>query len=102
MWHLYLDESGDLGFDFEDKHPSKFLTIAILATSHRETVNSIRWAIKRTLKKKVNRKKHHSSELKGTDTTIEVKRHFYNQVANCTFGIYAMTLNKPRVRQRLT
>lgn len=30
MWFLYLDESGDLGFDFVNKKPSKFFTIAIL------------------------------------------------------------------------
>ena len=30
MWYLYLDESGDLGFDFVNKSPSKFFTIAIL------------------------------------------------------------------------
>ncbi len=27
MWNLYLDESGDLGFDFVNKKPSKFFTI---------------------------------------------------------------------------
>ena len=31
MWFLYLDESGDLGFDFFTKHPSHFLTVCILA-----------------------------------------------------------------------
>ncbi len=30
MWYLYLDESGDLGFDFVNKKPSKFFTITIL------------------------------------------------------------------------
>jgi len=31
MWYLYLDESGDLGFDFINKKPSKFFTVTILA-----------------------------------------------------------------------
>src|SRR5439155_9502221 len=31
LWFLYLDESGDLGFDFFTKHPSHFLTVCILA-----------------------------------------------------------------------
>ena len=30
MLHLFLDESGDLGFDFVNKKPSKFFTITIL------------------------------------------------------------------------
>ena len=28
MWYLYLDESGDLGFDFVNKKPSRFLLYA--------------------------------------------------------------------------
>ena len=30
MFYIYLDESGDLGFDFEAKKPSKFFTITLL------------------------------------------------------------------------
>lgn len=30
MWYLYLDESGDLGFDFVRKKPSRFFTVTIL------------------------------------------------------------------------
>ncbi len=31
MLYLYLDESGDLGFDFINKKPSSFFTICVLA-----------------------------------------------------------------------
>jgi len=101
MWHLYLDESGDLGFNFRDKHPSSFLTIAVLATSHRETVDRIRVAVKRTLKNKINRKRKNEQELKGSSTTIEVKRYFYRIIKDCTFAVYAVTLNKIRVYDEL-
>lgn len=101
MWHIYLDESGDLGFDFKEKQPSKFLTIAILATSQRETVQRIGWAVSRTLRKKVNKKKFHRNELKGTETTIAIKRHFFEQIAECEFGIYAVTLNKQSIHSEL-
>jgi len=50
MWWLYLDESGDLGFDFVNKKPSKFFTIAILATSSEETNRAFKWSVKRTLR----------------------------------------------------
>ena len=30
MWYLYLDESGDLGFDFVTKRPSNFFTVTVL------------------------------------------------------------------------
>ena len=101
MWRLYLDESGDLGFDFKEKKPSKFLTIAILATSQRQTVQQIGWAVKRTLRKKVNGKKVRHNELKGSNTTIAAKQHFYSQVSDCKFAIYAMTMNKRHVYEEL-
>jgi len=31
MWYLYLDESGDLGFDFVHKKPLNFFTVTIPA-----------------------------------------------------------------------
>jgi hypothetical protein len=101
MWHLFLDESGDLGFDFDEKDSSRFLTIAILATSHRETVKAIGCAVQKTLRRKVNSKKKRENELKGTRTAIEVKRYFYGLVSDCTFGIYAMTLDKQGVQEEL-
>ncbi|MEK6700308.1 MAG: hypothetical protein AABZ10_14850 [Nitrospirota bacterium] len=33
MLYLYLDESGDLGFDFFAKKPSKYFTVTVLAVS---------------------------------------------------------------------
>lgn len=96
-WHLYLDESGDLGFDFQAKAPSRFLTIAVLATSQDQTVKRIRTAVKRTLKNKVDRGKKNEQELKGSSTDIAVKRYFYGIIKDCKFGVYAVTLNKFRV-----
>jgi len=101
MWHLYLDESGDLGFNFAEKHPSRFLTIAVVATSQRETVQKFKIAVRRTLRTKVNRKKHHCNELKGSDTSLGVKLHFYRQIAGCRFKIYAVTVDKARVYESL-
>jgi hypothetical protein len=94
MWHLYMDESGDLGFDFEEKHPTQYLTISILATNQPGTVKAIDCAVKKTLRRKVNRGKKREQELKGASTTIGVKRYFYEQIADCRFGIYAITLEK--------
>ncbi len=66
---------------------------------------SIRKAIKKTLGRKVNkggRAKHLKQEIKATETTLAAKQHFYDQVAGLRFGIYALTLNKRRVFERLT
>lgn len=104
MWYLYLDESGDLGFDFVNKKPSKFFTVTILALSSQKNNRQLNKAVKVTLRRKLNNSKHQKrlvQELKGTGTTIEVKKYFYQKVKNVKFGIYSVTLNKKKVFERL-
>lgn len=50
--HLYLDESGDLGFDFENKKPSRFFVITLLAVTDTKSIKIINKAVARTLDKK--------------------------------------------------
>jgi len=105
MWYLYLDESGDLGFDFVNKKPSKFFTVSILALGSVESNRKLIKAVKVTLRRKLNPKRHRRrivQELKGRKTTFEAKQYFYRQVKNISFGIYTMTLNKKRLYERLT
>jgi hypothetical protein len=105
MWYLYLDESGDLGFDFVNKKPSKFFTVTVLALSTYDANRKLIKAIKKTLSRKLNpksRRKRIVGELKGTGTTYDVKKYFYDQVKDIKFGIYSITLNKRRVYDQLT
>ncbi|MEX2168371.1 MAG: DUF3800 domain-containing protein [Pirellulales bacterium] len=102
-WHLFLDESGDLGFDFREKHPSKFLTISVLAMSSTNARKAVSLAVKKTLRRKVNkpRAKSHKQELKGSETAFQIKSYFYEQIKAQTFGVYAMSINKRNVHQEL-
>ena len=105
MWYLYLDESGDLGFDFVNKKGSKFFTLTILALSSVSANRELNRAIKKTLSRKLNprnKRKRIVQELKGSSTTIEVKEYFYQQVKGIRFGLYTITLNKKRVYEQLT
>jgi len=105
MWYLYLDESGDLGFDFVNKKPSKFFTITILAISSQEANRKLIKMVKTVLKRKLNYskdKKRQVPELKGTGTIISIKKYFFNKVKDIKFGIYSITLNKKMVYERLT
>lgn len=104
MWYLYLDESGDLGFDFVNKKPSKFFTVTILALSSHDANRKLIKAVKNTLRRKLNSRKHRKRivyELKGTGTTIEIKKYFFEKIKDIKFGIYSITLNKKRVFERL-
>lgn len=54
---IYLDESGDLGFNFNGKKPSQKFVITILVCNGQHVSRVFRKAIRRTIKNKLNRKK---------------------------------------------
>ena len=102
MWFLYLDESGDLGFDFVNKKPSKFFTITILAISGIDKNRALINCVKRTICRKLQRKNKNAVELKGSKVSLEIKRYFYEQCKDTKFAIYALTLNKRRLYENLS
>lgn len=104
MWYLYLDESGDLGFDFVNKKPSKYFTISIVALDSQLANRALINAVKKTLKRKLNHKKAKRRvimELKGTTTTMDVKEYFLNQLKDVNLSVYSITLNKREVLPQL-
>ncbi len=102
MLYLYLDESGDLGFDFITKKPSKYFTVAVLAIHGQENNQAFINAVKRTVKRKLHKKKLLTGgEIKGSKTSLEIKHYLYKQIKEIDFRIYAYTVNKKRVKQDL-
>lgn len=105
MWFLYLDESGDLGFDFVNKKPSKFFTVTILAVSSNERNRALLKAAKITLRRKLNSRKNRKRivhELKATKTIFSIKEYLFKKLENIHFGIYGITLNKKKIFEKLT
>jgi uncharacterized protein (DUF2267 family) len=101
---IYLDESGDLGFDFSEKSPSKYLVITLLVCDNKEAINTFKVAVKRTLKNKLNRKKSKRAvaELHAAKTSLPIKQYFYRQIKKTNWKIYTVALNKKRVYPNLT
>ncbi len=96
MLYLYLDESGDLGFDFVNKRPSKFFTVTILVLDNIGANRNLIKAVKATLRRKLNppnKRKRIVYELKGSATVLDIKKYFYKQVKEINFGIDSITLN---------
>lgn len=105
MWYLYLDESGDLGFDFVNKRPSKFFTVTIVALSGRDSNRELIKKVRLVIRRKLNPPKHRKRivlELKGSQTTIDIKKYFYEKIKDVKFGIYSITLNKKCLFEKLT
>lgn len=94
MQFLYLDESGDLGFDFKKEKTSKFFTITILYIKSISDNKFIISEIKKTIKRKINIKDNSKfSELKGS-SKIEIKKYLFNKIKDIDFEIYSLTIDK--------
>ncbi|MEI8103977.1 MAG: DUF3800 domain-containing protein [Candidatus Moraniibacteriota bacterium] len=105
MHYLYLDESGDLGFDFVNKKPSKFFTVTVLVVDGRDANRKLTIAAKKTLARKLNQRstrKRIIREIKGSETTLMIKRYLYQQIRDIPFDIYSITLDKKRLFERLS
>jgi hypothetical protein len=97
--YIFLDESGDLGFDFNNKNPSNYFSITLLVCYNQTTFFSFKSAIKRTLLAKLNHAntKEKIFELKGTNTTLAVKQYFYKQLKKSpdqSWEIYTIVIDK--------
>jgi hypothetical protein len=102
MHYLYLDESGNLGFDLHKIGTSRYFIITILAIESLKTCRALEKAIGRTLKYKMrHRGQDHVVELKGAKTVLEVKQYFYRFVQTLPFNLYTVILNKARLRDEL-
>ena len=101
---IYLDESGDLGFDFRKPKTSSRFVITLLVCNGRDTSSGFKKAVRRTLRKKLNNKKsakRRVNELKATETTLAIKKYFFRHVPSEGWRLYSVALNKKRVEKSL-
>jgi len=68
MLYLYLDESGDLGFDFFAKKPSKYFTVTVMLVQGMENRKKIAKAVKQTLQKKLSRPMEAAGRIERVET----------------------------------
>ena len=101
--YIYLDESGDLGFDFTKAKTTKKFVITLLLCEDQNTNRQSQKAVRRTLRK-LNRRKRKSrriEELKGTGTTLAAKEYFFRHLKSDGWHLYTLVLNKERIRPEL-
>lgn len=88
--YLFLDESGDLGFDWTKGGTSLYFIITLLVCKNAHTVKNIKFAVQKTLKNKVNHKKNKTrimNELKGGNIELPIKKYFFNHLPPQDWGI---------------
>ncbi|GAB4223892.1 MAG: hypothetical protein Tsb005_20100 [Gammaproteobacteria bacterium] len=101
---IYLDESGDLGFNWQKKKIIPYFIITLLVCKGRLVIKGINKAVSRTLKNKINHKankKQLMHELKGSHTDFKIKDYFYRHFPQEEWGLYTIVLNKRRVYKHL-
>ncbi|MGD9649390.1 MAG: DUF3800 domain-containing protein [Dongiaceae bacterium] len=99
---IFLDESGDLGFDFTKPGTSTFFTITLLVCDNQKCFQAVKKAINRALKK-INRKRRNKKicELKGTSTDLTIKSYFLSKMPKSGWKLYSITANKKQVYSHL-
>ena len=101
---IYLDESGDLGYNFEKRKTTKKFVITLLVCDSDVARKEFDKAVRRTLKNKLNRRKKNSrfrTELKGIGTAVIVKKYIFRNIKTNRWAIYSLILNKNRVDTNL-
>ncbi|MCU7806314.1 MAG: DUF3800 domain-containing protein [Candidatus Thiodiazotropha sp. (ex Semelilucina semeliformis)] len=101
---IFLDESGDLGFNWTKSKTSRYFVITLLVCNSREVQEGFKKAVRRTLKNKLNHKKDNkrtTHELKGAGTALNIKAYFQRHAPDDGWRIYSVTLNKARVNPDL-
>ncbi|MGC8604706.1 MAG: DUF3800 domain-containing protein [Desulfomonilaceae bacterium] len=93
---IFLDESGDLGFDFNNLNTTKKFVITLLVCDNRAVVNQFSRAVLRAKKSKLRRSSWRFEELKGVSTSLKVKNYFFRSRPYSGWRVYAVVLDKER------
>lgn len=103
MFYLFLDESGDLGFDFNKSGTTKYFVETVLLLPDTAAKRAMEKAVARTIKYKISPSRQNRSalELKGAETDFAVKRYFWRQCAPIDFEIYTVILDKKSLPMKL-
>ncbi|MBU2446899.1 MAG: DUF3800 domain-containing protein [Bacteroidetes bacterium] len=99
MSYIFLDESGDLGFDFSKSKTSKNFLITFLFIENKRPIEKIVKTIIRSLKKKS--RKHHSGTLHANKEKPEIKKKLLQLLADKDIRVISIYLNKLKVYTRL-
>lgn len=98
MLFIVIDESGDLGFNLAKKGTSKNFVITAMVFHNREAQKRIEKAVLHTMRRKINvrrkRRDKKINELKGSWTSLTVKKYFWKKIKVASFELYAVVLEK--------
>lgn len=98
MKYLFLDESGELGFN--SKKSSKYFIISLLSCDETELAE-IRRIIKKIRMKIIKKKLKKYPELKGNNSTYKIRKQILEKFNKTKAEIFAIILDKSKVYEYL-
>ncbi|MDD5055413.1 MAG: DUF3800 domain-containing protein [Candidatus Peribacteraceae bacterium] len=102
MAFIFMDESGDLGFDFSKKKTSKFFIVAFLFVPDDREVKAVQKIVKNVFVGFTKSElKHHSSSLHAFREKPATRRRLLTALARRKVSVLAIILNKERVYTKL-
>ena len=100
MTYIYLDESGDLGFNFERKI-SKYFIVASMLIHDEETDKKVNRIIKEIRVRKLKKKFKEKSELKFSSTSSIIRKSILKLLSRNDVSIYSIIVNKNKLKEKL-
>jgi len=99
MAHIFLDESGDLGFDFKKKGTSKFFVVTLLFLS--DGTSAIEKAVKKTHAELAKKRKRRVGVLHAVNEKPITRQRLLKRIAEKDCSVMTIYLNKKKVFTRL-
>jgi len=99
MAHIFLDESGDLGFDFKKKGTSKFFVVTLLFLS--DGTSAIEKAVKKTHAELAKKRKRRVGVLHAVNERPITRQRLLKRIAEKDCAVMTIYLNKKKVFTRL-
>ena len=99
MAHIFLDESGDLGFDFRKKGTSKYFIVTFLFIP--DGSGPIEKIVKKTHSELAKKLKRRIGVLHATNEKPVTRQRLLRRIAEKECAVMAIYLNKKKVHTRL-
>lgn len=98
MAFIFMDESGDLGFDFSKQKTSRFFVVTFLFVPSAGEVKKVRKIIKRIFAGFTKQEaRHHSGVMHAFREKPATRRRLLTRVAKRSVSVLAIVLNKQHV-----
>jgi len=95
MKYMFLDESGELGFNF-NKGSTKFFTITLLICGVREE-QELQRVIKKIRKRVLRKELKKSNEIKWNNSSDDIKKKIFERIERINFEVFTIILDKSKV-----